>query len=131
MDLAVAQNVRQDGVVLIGDSYQTSCPAAGTGVSRLLTDVERLCTVHIPDWLESPRMTASKLARFYDDPQKQAMDARALGLAHYRRSLTVDTSFSWRTRRQAMYMRRRLMDGLDGISPILAATLRMARASRA
>jgi 2-polyprenyl-6-methoxyphenol hydroxylase-like FAD-dependent oxidoreductase len=131
MDLAVAQNVRQDGVVLIGDSYQTSCPAAGTGVSRLLTDVERLCTVHIPDWLESPRMTASKLARFYDDPHKQAMDARALGLAHYRRSLTVDTSFSWRTRRQAMYMRRRLMDGLDGISPILAAKLRTARASRA
>jgi 2-polyprenyl-6-methoxyphenol hydroxylase-like FAD-dependent oxidoreductase len=35
MDLTVAENVRQDGVVLIGDAYQTSCPAAGRGVSRL------------------------------------------------------------------------------------------------
>jgi 2-polyprenyl-6-methoxyphenol hydroxylase-like FAD-dependent oxidoreductase len=131
MDLSVAQDVRQDGVVLIGDSYQTSCPAAGTGVSRLLTDVERLCTVHIPDWLESPQMRADKLARFYDDPDKQAMDARALGLAHYRRSLTVDTSLNWRTRRQVMYVRRRMMSGLDRISPSLAARLRKARAARA
>ena len=42
MDIGVARNVRQAGVVLIGDAYQTSCPAAGTGVSRLLTDIDRL-----------------------------------------------------------------------------------------
>jgi 2-polyprenyl-6-methoxyphenol hydroxylase-like FAD-dependent oxidoreductase len=40
MDLSVARNVEQPGVVLIGDAFQTNCPAAGTGVSRLLVDVE-------------------------------------------------------------------------------------------
>ena len=44
IDITVAQNCVRNGVVLIGDAYQTSCPAAGTGVSRLLTDIERLCT---------------------------------------------------------------------------------------
>jgi 2-polyprenyl-6-methoxyphenol hydroxylase-like FAD-dependent oxidoreductase len=34
MDLYVVENHRCNGVVLIGDSFQTSCPAAGTGVSR-------------------------------------------------------------------------------------------------
>ncbi|TIS16685.1 MAG: FAD-dependent monooxygenase, partial [Mesorhizobium sp.] len=52
-DITVAENCKRDGVVLIGDAYQTSCPAAGTGVSRLLTDVERLCMVHVPQWMAS------------------------------------------------------------------------------
>jgi 2-polyprenyl-6-methoxyphenol hydroxylase-like FAD-dependent oxidoreductase len=63
MDLYVVENYRRDGVVLIGDSFQTSCPAAGTGVSRLLTDVDRLCNVHLPHWFKTPGMTASKLAQ--------------------------------------------------------------------
>ncbi|MGN6548561.1 MAG: FAD-dependent oxidoreductase [Pararhizobium sp.] len=62
MDIAVARNCRRDGVVVIGDAFQTSCPAAGTGVSRLLTDVERLCTVHVPAWLATPGMAADKIA---------------------------------------------------------------------
>jgi hypothetical protein len=63
MDLYVVEGHVQNGVVLIGDAFQTSCPAAGTGVSRLLTDVERLCH-HVPQWLASPGMAADKIAAF-------------------------------------------------------------------
>ncbi|MGY2848507.1 2-polyprenyl-6-methoxyphenol hydroxylase-like FAD-dependent oxidoreductase [Bradyrhizobium sp. USDA 4510] len=40
MDLTVTEGHLQPGVVLIGDAFQTNCPAAGTGVGRLLVDVE-------------------------------------------------------------------------------------------
>jgi 2-polyprenyl-6-methoxyphenol hydroxylase-like FAD-dependent oxidoreductase len=127
MDLAVARNVRQPGVVLIGDAYQTSCPAAGTGVSRLLTDVERLAA-HVPAWMQTPGMDAAKIASFYDDPVKAAMDAQALGMAGYRRAFTVDTRLAWRARRQAQFLRRRLLNAIDTLSPPLAARLRALRA---
>ena len=127
MDLAVARNVRQPGVVLIGDAYQTSCPAAGTGVSRLLTDVERLAA-HVPAWMQTPGMDAAKIASFYNDPVKAAMDAQALGMAGYRRAFTVDTRLAWRARRQAQFLRRRLLNAIDTLSPPLAARLRALRA---
>ncbi len=129
MDISVADNPRQDGVVLIGDAFQTSCPAAGTGVSRLLTDVERLCTVHVPDWFATPGMGVDKIAGFYDDPAKQAMDSRALALAEYRRALTVETNFGWSLRRQAMFLRRRFIALIDQLSPRGAARLRALRAA--
>jgi 2-polyprenyl-6-methoxyphenol hydroxylase-like FAD-dependent oxidoreductase len=109
MDLCAVENFERDGVVLIGDSFQTSCPAAGTGVSRLLTDVERLCTVHLPRWLASPGMGLDKIAQFYRDPAKQAADARALRLAHYRRSLTLETGLRWAVHRQQVLLRRRAL----------------------
>ena len=79
MDLTVAQNVEQDGVVLIGDAFQTSCPAAGTGVTRLLTDVDRLCNTHIPNWFATPGLGSSKIVQFYADPEKRAVDADSMG----------------------------------------------------
>jgi 2-polyprenyl-6-methoxyphenol hydroxylase-like FAD-dependent oxidoreductase len=109
MDLCTVENYQRDGVVLIGDAFQTSCPAAGTGVSRLLTDVERLCTVHLPAWLASPGMGRDKIVEFYRDRAKQAADRRALGLAHYRRSLTVDTSLRWGLQRRHALVRRRVL----------------------
>ena len=128
MDLAVARNVRRPGIVLIGDAYQTSCPAAGTGVSRLLTDVGRLLA-YVPDWLVTPGRDKSKTAAFSDDPQKAAMDAHALAQAEFRRSFTIDSSLRWRARRQAQFLRRRLMHGLDRMSPGLAAGIRSLRAN--
>jgi 2-polyprenyl-6-methoxyphenol hydroxylase-like FAD-dependent oxidoreductase len=127
MDLVVAENVRQPGIVLVGDAYQTSCPAAGTGVSRLLTDVERLAH-YVPRWLATPGMGADKIAAFYADAEKQAMDARALALAHYRRSLTIETSWRWQLHRQQLYWRRRALAGLDRLTPGIAARLRQLRA---
>lgn len=131
MDIAVSENCRQAGVVVIGDAYQTSCPAAGTGVSRLLTDVERLCTVHIPRWMKTSGMPAAKIAAFYDDANKQAVDRRALQLAEYRRSLTVATDLRWRAHRLMLLSRRRLVDSIDRNAPALGATLRLLRSRAA
>jgi 2-polyprenyl-6-methoxyphenol hydroxylase-like FAD-dependent oxidoreductase len=129
MDLSVAREVAQPGVVLIGDAYQTSCPAAGVGVSRLMTDVERLCRVHIPAWLSTPGMDSGKIAGFYSDPVKQAMDANALRLANFRRNFTVDRRLPWRARRSGAFLRRRILHHIDAVSPSLTAGIRRLRRS--
>jgi len=107
MDLYVSESHRQDGVVLIGDAFQTSCPAAGFGITRLLTDIERVC-VHIPEWFRTPGMGADKLASFYSDPTKRACDARATHDAEYRRSVSVEPGLNWVVHRQQVLARRRL-----------------------
>ena len=38
-DLYVTTGYRQPGIVLVGDAFATSCPAAGTGVGKVFTDV--------------------------------------------------------------------------------------------
>lgn len=122
-DIAVADNVRQDGLVLIGDVFQTSCPAAGLGVSRLLTDVERLCR-HVPGWLREGTFSAKDISAFYDDPEKQAMDGLCLIMADFRRGLTTGTDISSRVARQLHFTRRHAMHVIDTVSPALAARLR-------
>lgn len=104
----VAENVDQNGIVLIGDAFQTSCPAAGTGVTRLLTDIDRLCNVLIPQWLETPGMGKEKIENFYSDPVKQATDMEAMRMAHYRRSLTVNHTLRWNFHRRQHFARRRI-----------------------
>ena len=81
-------------MVLVGDAFATSCPAAGTGARKVLVDVERLCNVHIPRWLETPGMGEEKIAAFYDDPVKQASDAYSTEKAYGLRSFTIDTSLA-------------------------------------
>jgi len=124
MDLSVAENVEQPGVVLIGDAFQTSCPAAGTGVTRLLTDIDRLCNVHVPGWFAAPGMDAEKIAQFYRDPVKRAVDADAMRLAHFRRSLTIDPSLRWNLQRRQHFMRRRIVSWMDRMNPKLAGPLK-------
>ena len=102
-DLYVTQNVRQAGVVLIGDAFATSCPAAGTGTGKVFTDVAQLCGVHIPRWLASEGMGADKIAAFYDDPVKRAYDAHSAHKAFHLRSLTVEPGVMWGTRRLARF----------------------------
>ena len=105
-DLDVTQGHRQAGVVLIGDAFATSCPAAGTGTDKVFTDVERLCNVHIPNWLASDGMGSEKIAAFYDDPVKTACDAWSSGKAYHLRSLTIDDGVPWRARRWARFLVR-------------------------
>jgi 2-polyprenyl-6-methoxyphenol hydroxylase-like FAD-dependent oxidoreductase len=116
MDLSIAENVYQNGIVLIGDAFQTSCPAAGTGVTRLLTDIDRLCNVLIPQWLDTPGMGVDKIRNFYSDPIKQATDNNAMRMAHYRRSLTVDRSLRWDFHRRQHFTRRRIAGWLNRAS---------------
>lgn len=64
-DLCVTEGHVQSGIVLVGDAFSTSCPAAGTGTTKVFTDVERLCNVYIPQWLATEGMVAEKIAEFY------------------------------------------------------------------
>jgi 2-polyprenyl-6-methoxyphenol hydroxylase-like FAD-dependent oxidoreductase len=105
-DLYVTEGHRQPGIVLIGDAFATSCPAAGTGTDKVFTDVERLCNVHIPDWLATDGMDEDKIAAFYDDPVKTACDAWSAAKAYQLRSLSIDNGISWRARRWARFLAR-------------------------
>ena len=75
VDLYVTKAIASPAWCWSATRSRTSCPAAGTGARKVLVDVERLCNVHIPRWLETPGMGAEKIAAFYDDPVKQASDA--------------------------------------------------------
>ena len=99
VDLYVTQGYRQPGVVLVGDAFATSCPAAGTGARKVLVDVERLCNVHIPRWLETPGIGEEKIATFYDDPVKRASDAYSTEKAYGLRSFSIDPSLAGSARR--------------------------------
>lgn len=99
VDLVVSTNYRQAGIVLAGDAFATSCPAAGTGCNKVLTDVELLCNHHIPHWLKSDGMGADKIAAFYDDPVKIACETFSRDKAFFLRALSTKTGSLWRARR--------------------------------
>jgi 2-polyprenyl-6-methoxyphenol hydroxylase-like FAD-dependent oxidoreductase len=105
-DLYVTEGVEKPGVVLIGDAFSTSCPAAGTGTGKVFTDVERLCNVYIPRWLATPGMGAEKIAAFYADPVRAAYHAHSAHKAFLLRSITIDTGVFWRARRWAGFFKR-------------------------
>jgi 2-polyprenyl-6-methoxyphenol hydroxylase-like FAD-dependent oxidoreductase len=105
-DLYVSEGYRQDGLVLVGDAFATSCPAAGTGTNKVFTDVERLCSRYIPEWLSTDGMDQDKIAAFYDDPVKTECDAWSTAKAYHLRALSTDTRLSWRARRWARFIAR-------------------------
>jgi hypothetical protein len=115
-DLHGVENHVRDGVVLIGDAFQTSCPAAGTGITRLLTDIERLL-VHVPGWLSTPGMGAAKIAAFYADPDKSACDAHALHVANYMRAAATEGGLRWNLHRRRVRLQRRLRDWRARVRP--------------
>jgi len=103
VDLYVTKGYLQDGIVLVGDAFSTSCPAAGTGARKVLVDVERLCNVHVPAWLATPGMNAAKIASFYDDPVKRDCDTRSAAKAFQLRSFSIDPAWSWTAMRWAKF----------------------------
>src|ERR1043165_5117399 len=105
-DLYVTRGWRKPGVVLIGDAFSTSCPAAGTGTGKVFTDVERLCNGYIPQWLASAGMGAEKIAAFYEDPGRTAYHAHAAHKAFHLRSLTIDPGLAWEARRWMRFAAR-------------------------
>lgn len=117
MDLTVVEGHLQPGIVLIGDAFQTNCPAAGTGVARLLVDVDRLCTEHAPRWLATAGMGTEKIAQFYSDPDKLAADQRSLKMARFRQALTSRNDIGWDVRRRLHFLRRSLTHRLDQMHP--------------
>jgi len=104
VDLTVTKGHRQAGIVLVGDAFASSCPAAGTGANKVFTDVERLCNVHIPRWVASDGMGEDKIAAFYDDEVKQASDQFSEAKAYYLRSLSTDAGLAWSARRWGRFI---------------------------
>lgn len=105
-DLYVTQGHYQPGIVLVGDAFATSCPAAGTGTGKVFTDVERLCNVHIPNWLTNAGMNTAKIASFYDDPIKQACDEASTAKAYQLRSISIDNGLTGHTQRWMRFLVR-------------------------
>jgi len=99
VDLYVSTDHEQDGIVLVGDAFSTSCPAAGTGARKALNDVERLCNYYVRAWLETPGMERQKVAQFYADPVKRACDDFAKDKAFQLKSFSLDPSLTWNLRR--------------------------------
>ncbi len=99
IDLYVTEGYRQPGIVLVGDAFATACPAVGVGANKVLTDVERLCNLHIPSWLASAGMGSHKIASFYADPIKRACDESSAARSFHLRSLSTDARLAWRARR--------------------------------
>lgn len=126
MDLSVVEGHLQAGVVLIGDAFQTNCPAAGTGVARLLVDVERLCTEYVPRWLTTPGMSREKISEFYADPDKVAADQQSLKMARFRQALTSRNDIGWDVRRRLHFLRRSITHRLDQMRPGWLAQVRSA-----
>lgn len=117
MDLTVVEGHLQPGVVLIGDAFQTNCPAAGTGVARLLVDVDRLCTEYVPRWLMTAGMGREKISQFYSDRDKIAADQQSLKMARFRQALTSRNDLSWDVRRRLHFLRRSLAHRVDQMHP--------------
>jgi 2-polyprenyl-6-methoxyphenol hydroxylase-like FAD-dependent oxidoreductase len=99
IDLYVTHGHRRPGVVLAGDAFATSCPAAGTGARKVLNDVERLCNMHIPRWLATPGMGEDKIAQFYDDPVKRGGDVFAANKAFNLKQFSLGASPGAQARR--------------------------------
>lgn len=104
VDLYATHRHLQPGLVLVGDAFSTSCPAAGTGARKVLVDVERLCNVHIPQWLATPGMDAAKIAAFYDDPVKQDCETFCINKALGLKAFSIDPSLPWAARRWAKFL---------------------------
>jgi 2-polyprenyl-6-methoxyphenol hydroxylase-like FAD-dependent oxidoreductase len=99
IDLYQVEDPVRPGLVIVGDAYQTACPATGRGVSKILTDVDVLCNDSLPEWLATPGMGADKIACYYEHSRKHECDENALREAEYSRSLVTDPSLRWRIRR--------------------------------
>jgi 2-polyprenyl-6-methoxyphenol hydroxylase-like FAD-dependent oxidoreductase len=104
VDLYVTSGYRQAGIVLVGDAFATSCPAAGTGCNKVFTDVERLCNHHIPRWLATAGMDKDKIGAFYDDEVKRDCDAASEAKAYFLRALSTEIGWSWSARRWSKFI---------------------------
>ena len=98
---------RQVGLVVIGDAFQSVCPATGTGLSKVLTDVDRL-TALLPDWLDGPGISAETVEAFYADPRKTACDRNSLAMALKMRKTAIDPGLRWRLQRTARVVKKTL-----------------------
>jgi len=107
VDLYTVDHDPQPGVVLIGDAFQSACPATGMGLDKVLTDVDVLAEC-LPRWLATPGMGTDKLADFYQHPRKLEVDSIALQRSQDHRRLVMDPSLRWRIHRFLLHLKWQL-----------------------
>jgi len=105
-DLYAVERPARDGVVLIGDARRTSCPASGTGVTRVLHDAKLLSATYLPAWFAADRFNADRIGAFYAEPELTALDRNAHQRSLNGRRAATSRSPYWRL--------RRLVHGLRG-----------------
>jgi 2-polyprenyl-6-methoxyphenol hydroxylase-like FAD-dependent oxidoreductase len=96
-------------MVLIGDACLNTCPIPGTGIGKVLVDVERLCAVHLPRWLAQPAIDRDTVGSFYADPVKVASDEASLAASFYARHLGTLTGLPWAMRRGRNFVGRHVI----------------------
>jgi 2-polyprenyl-6-methoxyphenol hydroxylase-like FAD-dependent oxidoreductase len=126
-DLYITSGHRQAGIVLVGDAFASPCPASGTGCGKVLTDVERLCNIHIPQWLASDAMGIDKIAAFYDDPVKVENDRRSTAKAYHLREASINRGPRWCAERVGRFVLRSGIGRLRQSRARLSALTRTAR----
>jgi 2-polyprenyl-6-methoxyphenol hydroxylase-like FAD-dependent oxidoreductase len=82
-------------MVLVGDAFSTACPASGTGASKAMIDVERLCHAYIPEWLASGEIGPRQIARFYRDHEKRASDHHSRKVSIFARRIALEEGGLW------------------------------------
>jgi 2-polyprenyl-6-methoxyphenol hydroxylase-like FAD-dependent oxidoreductase len=114
IDLYQMEHVRQPGVVVLGDAFQSACPATGTGVSKVLTDVDVFCEL-VPEWLETGGMGVEKIAQFYAHPRKVACDTRSWQKSWQARRLATKSSLAWALYRELRFLGMRMAGHVSGL----------------
>ncbi len=124
IDLDTVEGHHQPGLVVVGDAYQAVAPTTGTGLSKVLTDVDCLVS-HLPTWFASPGMAADKIASFYNDPRKVASDRHSLEMGLRMRKTAIDPSLRWQLQRTARHIKK----GVQAWHPRFNPNTHLARAS--
>jgi 2-polyprenyl-6-methoxyphenol hydroxylase-like FAD-dependent oxidoreductase len=125
-DLYVTKGHVVPGVVLVGDAFASTCPAAGTGSDKVFTDVERLCNVYVSQWLASAGMGSEKMAGYYADPVKAACDRHSYQKAFSARAMAINGGLLWDARRWARFFTRLSVGKARAVwppQPVPASTL--------
>jgi 2-polyprenyl-6-methoxyphenol hydroxylase-like FAD-dependent oxidoreductase len=108
VDLYQMDGVFPPGVAIIGDAFQSACPATGLGLNKIFTDIDVLAEC-LSKWLVSPGMGFDKLSDFYQNPRKRSVDELALQCAKSQRQAVISGSMRWRFHRFRQRLRWRLL----------------------
>lgn len=103
VDLVATEPIDKPGLVLVGDAFSTACPVSGTGASKAMVDVERLCNVYVPRWLAGCDVGPDVIAQFYRDPDKVASDKHSRETSLFARRLALEPGPAWAAYRWARF----------------------------
>jgi 2-polyprenyl-6-methoxyphenol hydroxylase-like FAD-dependent oxidoreductase len=74
---------RVPGVVLVGDAFQSVSPATGSGLSKVLTDVECVIDCFLSRWKDYESISARDVMSYYRHREKRGCDRRSLQSWYY------------------------------------------------